>query len=64
MKSQLEADTRKSTVNKGKVDIQIQVAVFSNDIGFQRFRHPPSSWYSEGDTLSSGEFPYKCKCLL
>jgi len=24
----------------------------------------PSSWYSKGDTLTNGHFPYKCKCLL
>ena len=34
VKSQLQADTRKSTVNKGRVDGQTHVVAFSSDTGF------------------------------
>ena len=27
-------------------------------------KHTHSSWYREGDTLTNGDLPYKCKCLF
>ena len=59
---QLREVTKKNTVNKGKVLIQIEVFVsmaVSRDLVKSSF-----SWYNEGDTFTNGDASYKFKCLL
>lgn len=59
---QLWEVTRKGTLNKGKVVMQIYLLAFSM---IRLFRDLDNLlfWYREGDTLINESLSYKCKCL-
>ena len=44
--------------------ITMQICVPSPLIRVSRDYSFSSSWYREGDTVTNGNFPYKCKFLL
>lgn len=63
MEIQLWEDTRKNTVNKEKIVMEIEVIPFSID-KFLEIWYNPSYWYRIEDTQISGYFSYKCKHFL